>query len=103
MNCLLFLDSSVTVLLLCVLAVLCITTDTQDFHCSAAAESQACCLFHAGSLLGLVFTTEGRSDVSPKRLLNSNGLHGVISQHTEFFTITLVRASTPTTDAVWIL
>jgi hypothetical protein len=43
-------------------------------------ESATC--VHAGFLLSLFFDAEDESDVSPKRRLTFNGLHGAISQKT---------------------
>jgi hypothetical protein len=53
--------------------------------------------FQAGFLLGLLFYPEnGGQNISPKRRLTCNGLHGVISQETKLFIITAVRTSNAT-------
>jgi hypothetical protein len=51
----------------------------------------ACCLGHAGLLLGLLFYSENNL---PKRRLTFTGVHGVISQETNF-SVTAVRTSNP--------
>jgi hypothetical protein len=51
--------------------------------------------YHTGILLGL-FELENGGDVTPKRRLNLNGLHGVISHMRVLFITTAVRTSNPT-------
>jgi hypothetical protein len=56
--------------------------------------SQLTTCFHVGIWFGL-FDPEDEGDVSPKRRLTFNGLHGVTSQKTVRFIITGVETSNP--------
>jgi hypothetical protein len=47
----------------------------------------ACCLLHAGLLLGLLIGPEDGGDVSPKRLFTFTGLNGAVSWKIERFIV----------------
>jgi hypothetical protein len=55
---------------------------------------------HAAFLLGLFSDPDDGGDVSPKRRLIFNGLHGVISQKIELFLSTAVRIANTRTELV---
>jgi hypothetical protein len=56
-------------------------------HEAGSKKSFACCLLHAGLLLGLLFNPEDGT---------FNRLHSIISQKTELCITTTVRTSNPT-------
>jgi hypothetical protein len=62
-------------------------------HCTTLLST---CL-HAGFLLSLFFDTADGGDVSPKRLLTFNGLHGVITQMIKLFKL----KAAPSLSTLW--
>jgi hypothetical protein len=66
------------------------STDVSQEH---VASSFACCLFHAASLLGLLFNTDGGGQRSSEILVDFQRTTGRYNQKIELFITTAMRTS----------